>query len=346
MKMKRVGIVKDELFLKHVNGFQHPECPERLESIYNMLKETDIISKLKIMDPVDATDEQILRVHSEPYYETIKRTKGTKTYKFDQDTSSNSYTYEAALRGSGGFISGLNKVLNNELDIVFALLRPPGHHAESDKAMGFCFFNHVAIAAAHLLSQGVKRVLIFDWDVHHGNGTQHIFYKNPNVLFASIHQFPFYPGTGSLNETGSEDGLGFTVNIPVPPMLNDDDYNYLLDAIMSPVIEQFKPDFILVSAGFDAYYVDPLGGMQITEKGFAQLTRFMINAAEKHSKGRLGLVLEGGYNVQGLAGISRLVFEELLNINKTGTGIPDASPNTEFVIEGILSNYSSYWKFN
>lgn len=344
--MKRVGIVKDDLFLKHVNGPQHPECPERLESIYSMLEETDIISKLKIISPVDATEEQILRAHSKPYYETVRQTKGVKMHRFDQDTSSNPHTFDAALRGSGGLISGLNKILGNELDIVFALPRPPGHHAEADRAMGFCFFNHVAVAAAHLLSQGVKKVLIFDWDVHHGNGTQHIFYKDPNVLFASIHQFPFYPGTGSLDEVGSEDGKGFTVNIPVPPRLNDNDYNHLLSVLVSPVIEQFKPDFILVSAGFDAYYIDPLGGMQITERGFAQLTRFVINAAEKHSQGRLALVLEGGYNVQGLAGINRFVFEELLDINKTDISAAEDSPDTKFVIEGVLDSYSSYWKFN
>ena len=311
-----------------------------------MLKDTNLISKLEILDPVDATDEQILRVHTQPYYESVKDTKGVELFNFDPDTSSNPFTYEAALRGSGGFISGLDKILNNELDIVFALPRPPGHHAEADRAMGFCFFNHVAVAAAHLLSRGIKNVLILDWDVHHGNGTQHIFYKNPNVLFVSIHQFPFYPGTGSLSEVGIENAEGFTVNIPVPPMLGDGDYNSLFDRIVTPVIDQFKPNFILVSAGFDAYYVDPLGGMQITEKGFAQLTRLVVDAAEKHSDGKLALVLEGGYNIQGLSTINKLVFEELLDINKTEIIVPDASPNIEFVVEGVLSSYSKYWKFD
>ena len=344
--MKRVGIVKDELFLKHVNGFQHPECPERLESIYNMLEDFGLISNLEIINPVDATQEQILRVHSEPYYNSVKTTKSMETHRFDPDTSSNPYTYEAALRGAGGFISGLDKVLSNELDTVFALVRPPGHHAEADRAMGFCFFNHVAIGAAHLLSRGIKKVLILDWDVHHGNGTQHIFYKSPDVLFASIHQFPFYPGTGSLNEIGIEDGEGFTVNIPAPPMLEDGDYNHLLDLVLTPIIEQFNPEFILVSAGFDAYHADPLGGMQITENGFSQLTRYAMNAAEKHSDGKLALVLEGGYNIQGLAAISSFVFKELLDINKTDIIITDTSPSTEFVVEGVLSSYSKYWKFS
>ncbi|MGI9533597.1 MAG: histone deacetylase family protein [Thermodesulfobacteriota bacterium] len=343
--MKRVGIVKDDLFLKHVNGFQHPECPERLEAVYSMLEDTGLISNLEILDPVDATDEQIMRVHTETYYNSVKNTKGVERFNFDPDTSSNPFTYEAALRGSGGFISGLDKILDNELDIAFALPRPPGHHAEADRAMGFCFFNHVAVAAAHLLASGIEKVLILDWDVHHGNGTQHIFYNNPDVLFASIHQFPFYPGTGSLNEVGTGDGEGFTVNIPVPPMLVDGDYNKLFDMILTPVIDQFKPGFILVSAGFDAYFIDPLGGMQITDIGFAHLTRFVMNAAEKHSEGKLALVLEGGYNIQGLSSINKLVFEELLDINKTEIIIPDSSPSTEFVVEGVLSSYSKYWKF-
>ena len=343
--MKRVGVVKDELFLKHVNGFQHPECPERLEAIYRMLEDTDLISKLKVLDPVDATDEQILRVHTGPYYESVKNTKGVELFNFDPDTSSNPFTYEAALRGSGGIISGIDKILDDELDIVFSLPRPPGHHAEADRAMGFCFFNHVAVAAAHLLAKGIQKIFILDWDVHHGNGTQHIFYNNPNVLFASIHQFPFYPGTGSLNEVGIEDGEGFTLNIPVPPMLGDGDYNKLFETVITPVIDQFRPDFILVSAGFDAYFIDPLGGMQISEKGFAQLTRYVINAAESHSDGRLALVLEGGYNIQGLSTINKLVFEELLDINNTEIIIPESAPNTDFVVEGILSSYSKYWKF-
>jgi len=341
--LKRVGIVKDDLFLKHVNGYQHPECPERLESIYDMLSDTGIISKLVVLDPFDASEEQILRVHTEQYYEMVKNTKGVEQFSFDPDTSSNPFTYEAALRGSGGLISGLDMILKDELDIVYALPRPPGHHAEADRAMGFCFFNHVAVAASHLISNGIEKVLIIDWDVHHGNGTQHIFYNNPNVLFASIHQFPFYPGTGSLNEVGIEDGEGFTVNIPVPPMLTDGDYNKLFDLILSPVIDQFDPGFVLVSAGYDAYFIDPLGGMQITENGFAQLTRYVMNAADSHSGGKLALVLEGGYNIQGLSLINKLVFEELLDINRTEILIPESSPNIEFVVEGVLSSYSKYW---
>ena len=343
--MKRIGIVKDELFLKHTNGPQHPECPERLESIYAMLDSSGLIESLEIQKPVDATEDQILRTHTEPYFNTVKNTKGVEVYNFDPDTSANAFTYDAAMRGSGGFLSSIDKVLNDELDYSFAFPRPPGHHAEADRAMGFCFFNHVAVAASHLLSKGIERVLIIDWDIHHGNGTQHIFFDNPDVLFFSIHQFPFYPGTGSLDEFGRGEGEGFNVNVPVPPMLADRDYNKLFELILTPVIEQYKPQYILVSAGFDAYFVDPLGNMQITESGFAQLTRYVMNAADKHCGGKLSLVLEGGYNVMGLASITKLVIEELLDINNSDILLPDDYMNLEFIIEGVLGTYSKYWKF-
>ena len=343
--MKKIGIVKDDLFLKHTNGPQHPECPERLESINSMLESSGLIKNLEVLPPVDATEEQILRTHTEQYFNTVKDTKGVEVYKFDPDTSSNAYTYDAAMRGSGGFLASIDKVLNDELDYSFAFPRPPGHHAEKDRAMGFCFFNHVAVAASHLLSKGLDRVLVIDWDIHHGNGTQHIFYDNPNVLFFSIHQFPFYPGTGSLDEYGKEDGEGYTVNLPVPPMLGDTDYNKLFELILTPVIEQYKPQYILVSAGFDAYFVDPLGNMQITESGFAQLTRYVMNASDKYCEGKLSLVLEGGYNVMGLASITKVVIEELLEINTTEILLPEDFRNLEFVIEGVQGTYSKFWKF-
>ena len=344
--MKKIGIVKDDLFLKHTNGPQHPECPERLESINNMLDSTDLISKLEVLEPMDATEEQILRAHTESYYETVKNTKGTEVFNFDPDTSSNPFTYEAAMRGSGGFISSIDKVLMGDINYSFAFPRPPGHHAEAYKAMGFCFFNHVAVGASHLLSKGFERILIIDWDIHHGNGTQHIFYDNPNVLFFSIHQFPFYPGTGSLDEYGKDEGEGFNINVPVNPMLGDADYNKLFEHILTPVIEQYNPQYILVSAGFDAYLADPLGNMQITESGFAQLTRYVMNAAEKHCNGNLSLILEGGYNIPGLASITNLVIEELLEINSTEIILPEDYRNIEFIIEGVLDTYSKFWKFD
>jgi len=344
--MKKIGIVKDELFLKHTNGPQHPECPERLDSINTMLETSGLISKLEVLEPVDATEEQILRIHTESYFETVKNTKGVEVHNFDPDTSSNPFTFEAAMRGSGGFISSIDKVLNGDIKYSFAFPRPPGHHAEADRAMGFCFFNHVAVAAAHLLSKGIDRVLIIDWDVHHGNGTQHIFYDNPNVLFFSIHQFPFYPGTGSLDEYGKDVGEGFNVNVPVPPMLGNSDYNKLFQLILTPVIEQYKPQYILISAGFDAYIVDPMGNMQITESGFAQLTRYVMNAAEKHCGGKLSLVLEGGYNIPGLSSITKLVIEELMDIDNTEIILPEDFRNLEFIIEGVLGTYSKFWKFS
>lgn len=343
--MRKVGLVYDELFIKHINGIQHPECPERVEAIMNMLIQSELINQLEMLQPRDATKEEITVVHDETYYDFVASTKGIEVTNIDADTSTNPYSFDAAIRGSGGFISSLEKIANGELNTAFTLPRPPGHHAERDRAMGFCLFNHVAVGASYLLSKGFKRILIVDWDVHHGNGTQYIFYHNPNVLFFSIHQFPFYPGTGSFNEKGTGEGEGFTVNIPSPPMLGDNDYLKIFHSILKPVIEQYKPDFILVSSGFDAYFVDPLGGMKITEQGFAKLTRFILNETEKHCEGKVGFLLEGGYNIQGLSTIMKVVIEEILDINTSDISEPNDDPVSEMVIEGVKETYSQYWKF-
>ena len=343
--MKKVALVYDDLFIKHLNGTQHPECPERIESIMNMLYNTKLIEDLILFTPREATKKEIVAVHDESYYEFIKSTKGKEITNIDADTSTNPYSFEAALKGSGGFISTLDMILNGEIDTAFTLPRPPGHHAEKDRAMGFCLFNHIAVGAESLLENGMKKILIVDWDVHHGNGTQHIFYDNPNVLFFSIHQFPFYPGTGSLNEKGINDGEGYTINVPCPPMLNDNDYLNIFYKLLKPIIEQFKPEFILVSAGFDAYFVDPLGGMQITENGFTNLTKFILNEAEEHCGGRISFILEGGYNIQGLSLIMKPVLEEIIEIKRTEIQEPNDAPGSEIAIESVIDTYSNYWKF-
>ncbi len=343
--MKKTGLVYDDIFVKHINGPQHPECPERLEFIYRMLNEKGIINELMQLPPRDATREEITSVHTGEYYEFIESTKDREFTKIDADTSANRYSFDAAVRGAGGFISSLDGMINGFLDNAFTLPRPPGHHAEKDRAMGFCLFNHVAVGAAYLLNNGFNRILVIDWDVHHGNGTQNIFYDRSEVLYFSTHQFPFYPGTGSLNEKGTSDGEGFTLNVPMPARMNDEDYITVFNRLLIPVIEQYKPDILLVSAGFDSYFLDPLGGMEVSENGFAALTRIVLNEAEKHCQGKVAFVLEGGYNIQGLYTIMRSVFEEILQKNHTVIENPKSSPGCEMSIESVIETYSPYWKF-
>lgn len=343
--MKKTGLVYDEIFVKHINGPRHPECPERLEFIHRMLDETGIIDELVQLSPRDATRDEIISVHTDEYYEFLESTREREQTRIDADTSTNRFSFDAAVRGSGGFIASLDDIIEGKLNNAFTLPRPPGHHAEKDRAMGFCLFNHVAVGAAHLLNKGFSRILIIDWDVHHGNGTQNIFYDRPEVLYFSTHQFPFYPGTGSLNEKGIAEGEGFNINVPMSARMNDDDHITVYKRLLCPVIEQYKPDIILVSAGFDSYFLDPLGGMEVSENGFAALTRLVLNEADKHCNGKIAFVLEGGYNIQGLYTIMRAVFEEILQKNNTVIENPKFSPGCEMSIESVIETYSSYWKF-
>jgi acetoin utilization deacetylase AcuC-like enzyme len=202
---------------------------------------------------------------------------------------------------AGGTLVAVDKILGGELDNAFAIVRPPGHHAESSRAMGFCLFNNVAIAAGYALkTRKLSKALIIDWDLHHGNGTQHSFYERADVLYFSTHQFPYYPGTGFVNEVGSGTGKGFTVNVPLSPGPGDAEYVQIFEEILEPIAMEYKPDIVFVSAGFDIYYQDPLGGMQVTPEGFANLAKIVLEIAKETCKGKVVFVLEGGYHLDGL----------------------------------------------
>ncbi len=343
--MRKIGISIDELFVKHENGFDHPESPERVYVINDMLNQTEIIKKLKILKPRDATKQEILNVHTEKYYERIKSTKGKEKVFLDQDTSTNPFSFDAAMRASGGVLQSIDEIIAKEIDIAFALVRPPGHHAESDRAMGFCLFNNIALGAGYLLSKGFSRILIIDFDVHHGNGTQHIFEDSKNVLFFSTHQFPYYPGTGSIEEKGVDQGSGYTVNVPLSTGMGDAEYIKIFQEILIPIAAQYKPEFILVSAGFDSYIDDAMGGMNVTAEGFARLTEIVINLSEQLCDGKLIFVLEGGYNLNGLWECTNKVFETLLNYNKTDSNNLTESTKADSTIDEIKKSYSQFWKF-
>ncbi len=306
-----VAIIKDQIFLQHDPGEHHPEQPERLKRIYQRLEQPDLAEITTVLSPRAAIREELLWNHAPEYIDQIEATAGKIRVQLDPDTATSPDSYQAALKAVGAQFVGLEALFQGLCKAVFALVRPPGHHAEYDRAMGFCIFNNVALAAHYVLKrlQG-KRVLIIDWDLHHGNGTQHAFYKSAEVLYFSVHQFPDYPGTGRAEEIGQGPGAGFNVNVPFPPGCGDKEYASAFRNILVPVAEQFSPDVILVSAGFDIYYADPLGGMSVTPVGIAYMTRVVKDLAEKLCQGRLLLTLEGGYNLQGLVEcVSAVIFE-------------------------------------
>ncbi len=297
--LMNTGIVKDARYLNHNMGPFHPESPQRLKAIYEMIA-SRITYPLFAVQPRSASQEEILAVHTKPYFERIQNTAGKERVMLDPDTSTSAQSFETALLAAGGVISALEAIMRKDIKNGFALIRPPGHHAEASRAMGFCLFNNIAIGAEYLLRTGkCSRVLIVDWDLHHGNGTQHAFEKRNDVLYFSTHQFPHYPGTGWWNETGLSAGEGFTVNVPLSPGKTDADYLFIYREILRPVAFHFKPDFILVSAGFDIYKDDPLGGMRVSGPGFGTLATELMSMARNLCSSRLLLVLEGGYHLEG-----------------------------------------------
>src|SRR6266436_3093536 len=309
--MLKTAVVSDRRYLKHFAGRSHPERPQRIEVMIEMaesLKRPD----LKFLAPRAATIDEIAMCHGVDYIHEVERTASLDRFDFDLDTHSSRDSYETALLAAGGVLTAVEAVMDGAADNAFAIVRPPGHHALATRAMGFCLFNNVAIAARYLnRCRGLKRVLVIDWDVHHGNGIQDIFYDSSEVLYFSTHQFPFYPGTGALDEIGFGAGAGYTVNAPMPATFGDDEYLRIFDDVLAPVVRQYRPEFILVSSGFDAHFRDPLGGMRMTEGGFAALARRVKRMAAECCGGRMAVALEGGYDLQALADSGRSVIEEL-----------------------------------
>lgn len=284
-------------------GAGHPESPERLRAILARLEETGVMSQLVPITPAPATDDWICQVHTTGYMESLKsHAPAEGRVSLDPDTSLSPGSLAAACLAAGGALKAADAIMVGVVDHAFCAVRPPGHHAEANRAMGFCLFNNVAIAARYLQRRhGVHRVLIVDWDVHHGNGTQHSFYRDPTVLFFSTHQFPHYPGTGLATETGEGEGKGLTINVPMAPGQGDEEYQDIFERVLVPAAEAFKPDFVLISAGFDAHKDDPLAGMGLTEDGYATLTDIVAGIATRHSRGRILSCLEGGYHLKALA---------------------------------------------
>jgi acetoin utilization deacetylase AcuC-like enzyme len=298
-----VGVIHHELFLKHLEGFRHVERPERLQAIMERLKTGALAGSVSFIEAIPAEQAWLTRVHDVKYVESIAMLDAGDPVVLDWgDTIATAATPQAALYAAGAAVQGARLVLEGTLPSVFCAVRPPGHHAEADRAMGFCIFNNIAVAAADLLEEGdVSRVAIVDWDVHHGNGTERMFADDDRVLYISIHQFPHYPGTGSAAMRGRGKGEGYTINIPMGAGAGDREYRSAFSTQIIPALESFRPEFILVSAGFDAHRDDPLSGTEVSSEMFGEMTRMIMTCANRHCRGRIVSLLEGGYNLGALA---------------------------------------------
>ncbi|OHB56209.1 MAG: histone deacetylase [Planctomycetes bacterium RBG_13_44_8b] len=297
------GLVYDDIYLEHKTTLGHPESPQRLVSIVERLKAGGLYSELYVVTPKPAEVEWLITVHSPHYIERVKEScENGISYLDSSDTPISEKTYEAALIAAGGVLKAVDAVMQKKVKNAFCAVRPPGHHAIKDRAMGFCVFNNVAVGARYIQKKyNLQKVLIVDWDVHHGNGTESMFYDDPTVLYFSVHQYPFYPGSGSKTDKGSGKGLNYNINVPMSAGSGDSDYIKVFHEKLEPAAIEFSPEFVLISAGFDACEGDLLGGMNITPQGFAELTRIVKSIAEKCCEGRLVSVLEGGYSLDGLA---------------------------------------------
>lgn len=304
---RQVGFLYDPAVLEHQPPAGHPERPERVRDVMAVLEDSGILETLTRLPVRPATREQLERVHNARYLDAVERIVSQGGGYLDAgDTIASPGSWRAATTAAGAAVGAIDAVMTDDIDAAFALVRPPGHHATPDRAMGFCIVNSAAIAAAHALAAyGLSRVLLVDFDVHHGNGTQEAFYEDKRVLYFSTHQFPAYPGTGSANETGVGPGAGFTVNVPLPPDVGDVGFLQAFDAVLLPLAERFRPEMVIVSAGYDAHWRNSayVAGIRerMTVPGLAQLSLRLQSIADTYCPGRLVGVLEGGYDLEALA---------------------------------------------
>jgi acetoin utilization deacetylase AcuC-like enzyme len=308
--MEKVGVVFDPVYLKHDPGPMHPESPQRLIAVQEAIKALDF--PIAGIPARPAGRDELALVHKEKYIDHILNMKVTGLTYLDPDTALSPYSQEAALKAAGGVIEAVGKVMQGDLKRAFCAVRPPGHHAEADRAMGFCIFNNIAIGAAYALAhQRLSRIAIVDWDLHHGNGTQKAFYDTDEVLYVSLHEYPFYPGTGRETDKGEGKGLGYTINLPQVPGSSDDDYRAAFQEIIIPALANYRPELIMISAGFDAHRDDPLGDLYLSTEFYGEMTAMLVEMARQYSKGRIISVFEGGYNLQALKDSVTVHLKEL-----------------------------------
>jgi acetoin utilization deacetylase AcuC-like enzyme len=330
-----VAVVEDLRYREHSGPPGHPERPDRLIAVSEAIAER--AGRLTRVSPRPATPEEILSVHDRTHLEHVTRVVARAPAQLDPDTYVSSESLDVALLAAGGAVDLARGVARGEARCGLAAVRPPGHHAESGRAMGFCLFNNAAIAARALQAEeGVGRILLLDWDVHHGNGTQHCFDEDPTVLYVSTHQFPYYPGTGDFGECGVGRGVGSTVNIPLPAGCGDAEYVGAFQRVLVPVARRFEPEMIVVSAGFDAHRDDPLAQMQVSAVGFAGMSDIVRALADDLCGGRVAFVLEGGYAARGLREGTGALLDSMLAPGRVGP--PEPAPLAPgSVLDGVLS---------
>ena len=342
----RTAILRDDIYLQHITGEYHPESHHRLEVVYGMLQDEDMQDTFRVLSPRLATREELQLNHSSSYIDQVASTAGRSFCSLDPDTTTSPKSWEAARMAVGGVLVAVDRVMEGEIENAFAMVRPPGHHAECNKGMGFCLFNNIAIAAHYARQKHLlERILIIDWDLHHGNGTQNSFYEDPQVLYFSTHQYPYYPGSGSVDEDGQGRGKGFTVNVPLPGGQGDQDFAAIFKEILRPIASQFKPQLILVSAGYDIYFQDPLGAMDVTPEGFAILTSLIMGMAQSSCQGRVVITLEGGYHLDGLRDSVKATLKELRgdSILKGPKKEVKESSGTKKIIEKVKGLHKTSW---
>ncbi len=339
------GVIVSDDFRKHDPGKGHPESAERMGAVARAIGAPGLTSKLEIVSPKPAEKEHILLVHWERLYDEVVATRGKERTYLDSDTVASPATADVAHLAVGAVLTGIDRVMSegeHKLDNVFAFPRPPGHHAKPDKAMGFCFFNNVAIGAMYALKRyQLRRILVIDFDVHHGNGTQKAFYTSPEVLYLSTHQSPHYPGTGNIHETGKDEGEGYTLNVPMPAGMGDREYLRVFREVLVPVGLEYKPELVLVSAGFDAHREDPLGGMELSSAGYAAITAEILRLAREACGGKAVFVLEGGYNLAAL----QESIASVLGIMSGGSAEEPADPGAaaEDLVKELRAVHGEYW---
>ena len=345
----KTGIVKDYRYLRHETGSYHPETPKRLEAMYEMIEAPDMKGKFIEIEPRHATHEEIGLIHQPSYMEKVAGTAGKAHTSLDPDTSTSPESYDVARLAVGGFCNAIDSVVKREVNNAFAFVRPPGHHAEANRAAGFCIFNNVAIGAMHAINNhNMKKILIVDWDLHHGNGTQHSFYEDPRILYFSTHQYPFYPGTGSVQEIGRGAGEGYTINVPLRSGPGDAEYLKIFTRVLRPVALEFKPDIVMLSVGFDIYYNDPLGGMKVTPDGFGKLTRALMDIADSCCGGKIVMTLEGGYHIAGITESAKVVLNEMcgethVTDEELAKTEREANSSIDGVIETVINQVKPFW---
>jgi len=348
-------LIASERFAEHQTPPGHPERTERA-AVMQQVAAWARGQGLQVTAPHPATTPQLVRVHEPEYVGMIAETAG-RAVAFDRDTYTSTESFGVALLAAGAAVDAVERIFGSEpgqdrasdrpeLRAVLAMVRPPGHHAERSRAMGFCLFNNVAVAAAHAHALGAAKVAIVDYDVHHGNGTQHIFEADPETLYVSLHQYPFYPGTGAAGEIGRDRGKGFTVNLPLEAGCADDDYRQAFAEVVLPVLREYSPDVLLVSAGFDAHERDPLAGMQLTSAAFGAMTGDLRQVAEECCGGRLVLITEGGYDLRALEASLQAVIRSLIETPAASAwpGTSGRSDRGRNAVEAAKIALAPFWR--